>query len=60
MRVGDVSVIVPFRYSILIYSIIAGIVFFDEIPDLMTLIGSFIIVGTGIFTIYRERLFKEN
>jgi drug/metabolite transporter (DMT)-like permease len=59
MRVGDVGVIVPFRYSILIYAIIAGIVFFDEIPDLMTVMGSLIIVGTGIFTIYRERLFKE-
>jgi len=59
MRAGDVGVIVPFRYSILIYAIIAGIVFFDETPDLMTIIGSFIIVGTGIFTIYRERLFKE-
>lgn len=59
MRAGDVGVIVPFRYSILIYAIIAGIIFFDEIPDLMTIIGSLIIVGTGVFTIYRERLFKE-
>lgn len=60
MRIGDVGVIVPFRYSILIYAIIAGVVFFDEIPDAMTIIGTLIIVGTGIFTIYRERLFKDS
>ncbi|MCP4185114.1 MAG: DMT family transporter [Hyphomicrobiales bacterium] len=59
MRAGDVGAIVPFRYSILIYAIIAGIVFFDETPDLMTIAGSLIIVSTGVFTIYRERLFKE-
>ncbi len=60
MRVGDVGFIVPFRYTILLYAIIAGIVFFDEIPDAPTIIGSSIIVATGIYSIYRERLSNKN
>lgn len=60
MRVGDVGVIVPFRYTILLYAIVSGIVFFDEIPDWQTLLGASIIVGTGIYTIYRERLKKSD
>ena len=36
-----------------------GIIIFDEFPDVLTLLGSAIIVGTGLFTIYRERLYRE-
>ncbi|MCF6320660.1 MAG: DMT family transporter [Rhizobiaceae bacterium] len=60
MRVGDVGFIVPFRYTILLYAIIAGIVFFDEIPDAMTILGSSIIVATGVYSIYRERIANKN
>ena len=60
MRVGDISAIVPFRYTILIYSIVAGVMFFDEIPDMATIIGSIIIVVTGIYIFNRERKGLEN
>ncbi len=56
MRVGDISVIVPFRYTILLYAIVAGIILFDEIPDTYTMIGVAMIVCTGIYTFYREHL----
>lgn len=56
MRVGDISFTVPFRYTILLYAIFAGIIFFDEIPDTLTIIGSTIIVGSGLYTVHRERL----
>jgi S-adenosylmethionine uptake transporter len=55
MRVGEVAVVTPFRYSILIFAILIGAAFFDEIPNSLTLIGSVIVVGSGIYTIYRER-----
>jgi len=55
MRVGEVGVVTPFRYSVLLFSVIIGIAFFDEIPDTLTIAGSIIVVGTGIYTIYRER-----
>lgn len=55
MRVGEVSFISPFRYTILIWAILSGIVVFGDIPDKMTLIGSSIVVLTGLYTFYRER-----
>jgi drug/metabolite transporter (DMT)-like permease len=55
MRVGEISFVSPFRYSILIWAIILGIVVFDDIPDGWTVFGSTIVVLTGIYTFYRER-----
>ena len=55
MRVGEVAIVTPFRYSVLIFAILIGAFFFDEIPNTLTLIGSFIVVASGIYTIYREQ-----
>ena len=56
MRVGEVGVVTPFRYFVLLFSLIIGIVIFDEIPDPYMIIGSAIVVGTGLYTIYREQM----
>ncbi|MCB1363336.1 MAG: DMT family transporter [Rhodobacteraceae bacterium] len=55
MRVGEVSFVTPFRYSRMIFALIVGMVVFRERPDLPMLIGSAIIVGSGIYTVWRER-----
>lgn len=59
MRVGDIAFVSPFRYSILIWAIILGYFVFDEAPDVLTLVGTLIIAGMGVFTFYRERVKKE-
>jgi len=55
MREGEVAFVSPFRYTILIWAIILGIVVFGDIPDGWTLLGSAIVVFMGIYTFYRER-----
>lgn len=55
MRVGEVAIVTPFRYSVLIFAILIGVIFFDEIPNSLTILGSTIVVGSGIYTIYREQ-----
>ena len=55
MRVGEVAVISPFRYTIMIWAIVLGIVVFGEVPDRWTLIGAAVVIGMGIYTFYRER-----
>jgi drug/metabolite transporter (DMT)-like permease len=55
MRVGEIGFVQPFRYSLLIWAMGFGIVMFDEWPDLWMLVGSAIVVATGLFTLYRER-----
>ena len=54
MRVGEVAVVTPFRYSILIFAILIGAFFFNEFPNTLTMVGSVIVVGSGIYTIFRE------
>jgi drug/metabolite transporter (DMT)-like permease len=55
MRVGDISFSSPFRYTVLIWAIILGYVIFGDVPDSWTIFGSLIIVGSGVYTFYRER-----
>ena len=55
IRTGDVSFTAQFRYVGLIAALILGYVFFAEWPDTFALIGAGVIVGTGTFTIYRQR-----
>ncbi len=55
MRVGDISFISPFRYTVLIWAIILGFVVFGDVPDLLTLAGSGIVVLTGLYAFHRER-----
>ena len=55
MRTGEVSVVTPFRYTRLVFALILGIIVFAERPDLMTLLGSAIIVGSGIYTLLLSR-----
>ncbi|MCA1371233.1 DMT family transporter [Bradyrhizobium sp. BRP14] len=56
MRDGDISIIAPFRYTGLLWSIVIGIIFFSETPDRWMLAGVAIIVGSGLYTFYRESL----
>ncbi|WP_311197184.1 DMT family transporter [Aliiroseovarius crassostreae] len=56
MRVGDIGFIAPFRYAGLVVALITGLLIFGDWPDGVTLLGAAIVVGTGLFTLYRERL----
>lgn len=55
MRVGEIAVAAPFRYTGLLWALVLGWVIFGDFPSALTLIGAAVIVGTGIFTFYRER-----
>ncbi|MDX0469021.1 DMT family transporter [Sinorhizobium medicae] len=54
MREGEISVIAPFRYMSLLWSVTLGVVFFVETPDRWMLAGVAIIIGSGLYTFYRE------
>lgn len=55
MRVGDVSFVAPFRYTGLLWALVLGWLVFGHWPEPLTLLGAAIVVGTGLFTLYRER-----
>ena len=54
-RIASPAVVSPFEYSILIWSSLSGWFFFNEIPDLKTIIGIILIVCGGIYIFVREK-----
>jgi drug/metabolite transporter (DMT)-like permease len=55
MRLGEIAVVAPFRYSIILWAILAGFVVWRESPDLYACIGIAIVSGAGLYTFLREQ-----
>lgn len=55
MRVGEISFIAPFRYTALLWAILLGYVMFSETPDWPMIAGAAIVIGSGLYALYRER-----
>ena len=55
MRVGEIAVVQPFRYTAILWALALGYLVFDERPDAPTLLGAAIVVTMGVYTFYRER-----
>lgn len=54
MRVGEVSFTAPFRYTGLIWALILGYLVWGDWPEPLTLLGAFIVVAMGLFSLWRE------
>lgn len=59
MRVGEIAIVAPFRYTRLVFAMALGALVFAERPDAMTLLGSAVIVGSGLYTVLRARRQKS-
>jgi drug/metabolite transporter (DMT)-like permease len=47
-------VLAPFEYTALIGAAIAGYIIWDEIPDRWVIVGALVIIGSGLFIVFRE------
>jgi drug/metabolite transporter (DMT)-like permease len=56
LRTGDISAVAPFRYSALLWAMMLGYVVFGDVPDAMMVLGASIIVLSGLYAFYRERI----
>jgi len=54
MRIGDVSFVTPFRYVRVLFAMFFGVVILGEQPNALVIIGSIIIVLSGIYIIMRR------
>ncbi|WP_378943498.1 DMT family transporter [Paracoccus sp. R86501] len=53
-RMGEASVVAPFRYSRLAFALVVALVVFGERPDLPMLLGAALIAGAGGYAMWRE------
>jgi len=56
LRTGEISAVAPFRYTALIWAMLLGYLAFGDRPDAFMLLGAAIIVLSGLYTFYRERV----
>ncbi|RXF74635.1 DMT family transporter [Hansschlegelia zhihuaiae] len=54
-RLGDMTVVGPFRYSVILGSLALGWAIWGDVPDALALVGSALIVGSGLYALKRER-----
>lgn len=54
-RHAPASVVAPFSYTAMIWSVVLGYFMFAELPDRFIWIGACIVIAAGLFVIYRER-----
>ncbi|WBU60698.1 DMT family transporter [Paracoccus albus] len=55
MRTGEVSAVTPFRYSRLLFGVAFGVLLFDETLSPQMVLGSALIVCSGLFILWRGR-----
>lgn len=55
-RDADVSLVSGFRYTVLVFAIALGALVWGDVPDLPALIGTVLIVGSGLYTLHRQRV----
>ncbi|MEM1288544.1 MAG: DMT family transporter [Pseudomonadota bacterium] len=55
VRIGEISVVAPYRYTRLLAALVLGFFIFNEVPDLPMAIGALLVTAAGLFTLYRER-----
>lgn len=55
----EAALIAPFEYVALILAIVWGLIVFGEWPDFWAWVGIFLIMGGGLFMIWRENLHRN-
>lgn len=60
LSLSPTAVLMPFHYTMIVWGMLLGWYYFDEIPDWQMLVGAAIIVASGLYVIYRERKVRAN
>lgn len=58
LRLAPASIVAPYQYSLIVWAVLFGYLFFGDVPKPHTLIGAGIIVASGLFILVREQRLK--
>jgi drug/metabolite transporter (DMT)-like permease len=54
LHLAPVGAVAPFHYFMLVWTLILGFAIWGDIPTVSLLVGSAIVVGSGLFLLWRE------
>lgn len=60
LKLAPASVLAPLQYTLLLWGIIFGIIFFNNYPDPYIIIGAVIIIFAGLFIFHRKQVVDHN
>ena len=56
LKLAPASVVVPYQYTMIVWAVVLGWLVFGDVPDAFTLTGAAIIVGAGLYILWREQI----
>lgn len=59
IRTGDVSAVVPFRYSAMLWTLLLSALVWQYVPNTTTMAGIVIVSGAGLYTFFREQTLRR-
>jgi drug/metabolite transporter (DMT)-like permease len=59
LKMSDAATVAPLQYTLLLYAVIFGWMFFGDVPRLSMMIGAGLIVASGLFIFVREQMLKK-
>ncbi|WP_245571173.1 DMT family transporter [Neorhizobium alkalisoli] len=59
LKISDAATVAPLQYTLLLWAVIFGWMFFGDVPRFGMLIGAGLIVASGLFIFIREQALKK-
>lgn len=59
LKISDAATVAPLQYTLLLWAVVFGYLFFDEVPRVTMMVGASLIVGSGLFIFFREQQLKK-
>ncbi|MHC8508400.1 MAG: DMT family transporter [Rhodospirillales bacterium] len=56
LEAAPAAVLQPFQYTVLVWAAMIGFFVWGDAPDAMTVLGAGVVVASGLYTLYRERV----
>lgn len=58
-RIASASALAPYAYLQMLWTVFFGYVLFEDLPDLWTMVGSGVIIASGLYLMHRDRLSRQ-
>ncbi|HEV7434439.1 MAG TPA: DMT family transporter [Pseudorhizobium sp.] len=59
LKMSDAATVAPLQYTLLLYAVIFGWMFFGDLPRASMMVGAALIVASGLFIFIREQMLKR-
>lgn len=56
MRIGEIPVVAPFRYTTIVLSLLLGWLLWSHVPDRWSMLGITVITAAGLYLLHREQV----